>query len=48
LIRFDGRIAPAPYPTADRDRGDDPTYGDNGPEDRLEQPEPALDFRDLH
>ena len=36
----------APYPTADRDRGDDPAYDDNGPENRLEQPEPALDFRD--
>ena len=47
LVRFHCRIALAPYSTADRDRGHDPGYGDNGPEDRLEQPEPALDFRGL-
>lgn len=48
LVRFGCRIAPAPHPTADRDRGDDPAYDDNGPENRLEQPEPALNFRDLN
>jgi hypothetical protein len=47
LVRLGCRLAPAPYPTADRDHGDDPAYDDNGPEDRLEQPEPALDFRNL-
>jgi hypothetical protein len=45
IIRIDCRIAPAPHPTTDRDRGDDAANRDNRQEDRLEQPDAALDFR---
>jgi hypothetical protein len=48
-VRFGYRVAPAPQQTADGNRSDETTRGDDSrPEDCLQQPEPALDFRDLH
>jgi hypothetical protein len=48
-VRFGYRVAPAPQQTADGNRSDETARGDDSrPEDCLEQPEPALDFRDLH
>ena len=49
FVRFGYRVAPAPQQTADGNRSDETTRGDDSrPEDCLQQPEPALDFRDLH